>query len=203
MNSISIFNLKKESVSEHVFNLFEKSSKLLNEKQQTEFQEFLMEFQDVFADSSDKRGRCNYIKHKIDTGNAKPFKIPRRRILRQYRETAFNLLEDIKNKGVIEPSSSPYPSPPVFIREMHGSFCFYIDYRFLNSITLPLIRSLELIVVEGSQWSPVIDLKSSYWQVQLGPQRIRKRLQFYWEMNYSNLEFFHSACAMHRLISFD
>ena len=75
--------------------------KLLKEKQQTQFQELLIEFQDVsIADSSVKLDRCNYIKHKIDTANAKPFKIPPRRTFLRYKETAFNLIEDIKIQEV-------------------------------------------------------------------------------------------------------
>ena len=45
------------------------------------------------------------------------------------------MLEDMKNKGVIEESDSPWPSPVVLVRKKDGNLRFCVDYRRLNDVT--------------------------------------------------------------------
>ena len=82
------------------------------------------------------------------------------------------MLEDMKNKGVIEESNSPWSSPVVLIRKKDSSLRFCVDYQRLNNITrkncflLPRIDD-TLDTLAGAQWFSTLDLKSGYWQVAL------------------------------------
>lgn len=108
-------NKANDEIPEYLIPLFENSTKQLNPEQIAQFKVFISRLSDIFARNSNDLGVCDYIKHKIDTGNNKPFKLAPRRIPIHYRDAALNLLEEMKTQGVIEPSSSPYASPPVFI----------------------------------------------------------------------------------------
>jgi hypothetical protein len=81
------------------------------------------------------------------------------------------MLEDMKGKGVIEESDSPWSSPVVLVRKKNGSLRFCVDYRRLNEVTkdcFPLPRIDDTLdTLPGSQWFSTLDLKSGYWQVAL------------------------------------
>ncbi|CAI7880326.1 unnamed protein product [Closterium sp. NIES-53] len=89
-------------------------------------------------------------------------------------------LEDLLAKEFIQPSSSPYASPVLFVRKKDGSLRMCVDYRGLNKITvknrypLPQIDELFEQVGEARYFSK-LDLRSGYHQV-----RIQKLPYFIW-----------------------
>ncbi|GFY18136.1 hypothetical protein TNCV_2045441 [Trichonephila clavipes] len=74
---------------------------------------------------------------------------------------------------VIEPSSSPWASPIVFVRKKDGSTTFCVDYRRLNDVTkdsYPLPRIDDTLdTLASNTWFSTLNLKSGYWQVELHP----------------------------------
>ncbi|GBM96357.1 hypothetical protein AVEN_120872-1 [Araneus ventricosus] len=50
-------------------------------------------------------------------------------------EEVKDLLRDMQEKDVIEPSSSPLASPMVWVRKKDGSTRYCVNYRRLNDIT--------------------------------------------------------------------
>lgn len=70
------------------------------------------------------------------------------------------------DKGVIEPSTSPWASPVVLVQK-DGSTRFCVDYRKVNDVTrkdaYPLPRiDATLDTLHGSQWFTTLNLLSSY-----------------------------------------
>jgi hypothetical protein len=72
----------------------------------------------------------------------------------------------------MEESDSPWSSPVVLVRKKNGELCCYVDYRKLNDVTkkdcfpLPWIDD-TLDPLAGTKWFSTLDLKSSYWQVEV------------------------------------
>ena len=158
-------------VPDHLMDLLVRSSECLDQTQKEELTSLLCEFSDVFASSSDDLGRSNVVKHRIDTGNAKPIRQHPRRLPVNQRPVAEQEVEKMLRQGIIEPSSSPWASPVVLVRKKDGSTRFCVDYRRLNDTTVkdsyPLPRIDDsLDALAGSEWFSTLDLASGYWQVE-------------------------------------
>ncbi|GKB12468.1 putative reverse transcriptase domain-containing protein [Tanacetum coccineum] len=88
-------------------------------------------------------------------------------------------LKELKDKGFIRPSSSPWGVPILFIKKKDGSFRMCIDYRELNKLTIknryPLSRIDDLFdQLQGSQYFSKIDLRSGYHQLRVHEDDIPK-----------------------------
>ena len=78
-------------------------------------------------------------------------------------------LDDLKRRGWIRPSRSPYSSPMVCVRKKDGSLRLCIDYRLLNQKTIkdshPIPRIQDsLNVLGGKEWFSTLDQGKAYHQ---------------------------------------
>nr|GEW70768.1 hypothetical protein [Tanacetum cinerariifolium] len=81
-------------------------------------------------------------------------------------------LQELSDKGLIRPSSSPWGAPVLFVNKKDGSFRMCIDYRELNKLTVknryPLPRIGDLFdQLQGSKVYSKIDLRSGYHQLRV------------------------------------
>nr|GEZ32374.1 putative reverse transcriptase domain-containing protein [Tanacetum cinerariifolium] len=88
-------------------------------------------------------------------------------------------LQDLSDKGLIRPSSSPWGAPVLFVKKKDGSFRMCIDYRVLNKLTVknryPLPRINDLFdQLQGSSIYSMIDLRSGYHHLRVREQDIPK-----------------------------
>ncbi|GJX25253.1 putative reverse transcriptase domain-containing protein [Tanacetum coccineum] len=88
-------------------------------------------------------------------------------------------LRELRDKGFIPPSSSPWGAPVLFVKKKDGSFRMCIDYRELNKLTIknryPLLRIDDLFdQLQGSQYFSKIDLRSGYHQLRVHEDNISK-----------------------------
>ncbi|KAK7929525.1 hypothetical protein WMY93_005920 [Mugilogobius chulae] len=70
---------------------------------------------------------------------------------------------------------SPYASPIVVVRKKNGSIRICIDYRTLNSRTIPDQYTIPRIddaldCLTGSKWFSVLDLRSGYYQIAMSEE---------------------------------
>ena len=81
-------------------------------------------------------------------------------------------IADFLAKGYIEPSTSPFGAPVLFVDKPDGSLRMVIDYRLLNRLTLknrtPLPRIDDLFDrLAGATKFTSIDLASGYYQIRI------------------------------------
>ena len=114
-------------------------------------------------------GRTTITEHFIPTtGN--PIKIPPRRVPVNYHVEVQQQLNTMLQQGIIEPSSSPWMAPAVFVRKKNGEIRLCVDCRELNKCTVkdayPLPRSDEVQYrLMGSTVFAILDLRNGYWQL--------------------------------------
>ena len=164
-----------KKLPEAIEDLLQRSECNLSSLEYQQLRNFLSRYCDVFCTGTDDTGRTNIVKHKIDVENCTPIRIPPRRLPLARRDEVQEMVNTMKEKGVIEESQSPWCSPIVLVKKKDGSTRFCVDYRRLNDVTkkdsYPLPRIDETLVsLSGSKWFSTLDLNSGYWQVVMDEQ---------------------------------
>ena len=93
----------------------------LSTEQKKQLYHLLLAYADIFADGCDELGRTNCVKHVINTGDHPPIRQPCRRIPASRGEQAHQLVQEMLQKDVIQPSSSPWVSSVVLVQKKDGS----------------------------------------------------------------------------------
>ena len=112
---------------DHLQNLWRNSTKKLSPPEQTAVAELLIKYQDVFSRGDYDIGKTNLVKHSIDTGTSVPIKQRPRRAPGANRDEINKQVEELLEKKLIEPSSSPWASPVVLVSKKDGTKRFCIE----------------------------------------------------------------------------
>jgi transposase InsO family protein len=147
---------------------------------QAALQGLLTEFSDVFAPFAKLPEDTGVGHHTVplQPGHAPPFR-------KSYRMTPVETTEshrqvqDLMEKGLIEPSTSPFGAPVLFVQKKDGTLRMCIDYRQLNKITVrdryPLPRIDDLLDrLAGCRVFSSLDLQSGYHQVRISEEDVPK-----------------------------
>ena len=118
-----------------LWQMVEATEERLSDEQASQLFELLCSFADVFADHSEDLGRTSLTQHHIHTGDARPVHQPPRRLPVARRQEARNLIQNMLQRDIIQPSSSPWSSPIVLVKKKDGTLRFCVDYRRLNGAT--------------------------------------------------------------------
>jgi len=125
----------------------------------------------TFAKDSTDLGYCDVLQHDIDTGDARPIKQSPGRPPLAACTAEDQILDEMLESGVIEPSCSPCASPVCLVKKKEGTYRFCVDYRRVNSVSkkdafpIPDIQD-ALDHLRGAKYFATFDLLSSYWQIQ-------------------------------------
>ena len=110
--------------------------------------------------------------HIIELMGDELFKERFRQITPPLLEEVWENLQDMLDRGAIQPSKSPWCNAIVLVRKKDGTLRFCIDFRKLNARTkkdafpLPCMQeTMESMV--GAQFFSSMDLKSRFWQVRM------------------------------------
>ncbi|CAG8800349.1 12058_t:CDS:1, partial [Dentiscutata erythropus] len=145
-------------------------SEELNDKQQKEAKDLIKKEKEIFAQSVEELGRTERTNHVIDTGDAAPIKQNAYRAAPGIKEFIKNEITQLKKRGLIRESQSPWSSPVVVVPKKGGKLRLCIDYRKLNAVTkkdsYPLPRVDDLLeTFSKARWFSSLDLLSGYWQL--------------------------------------
>ncbi|MCO5559736.1 hypothetical protein L7F22_013338 [Adiantum nelumboides] len=120
--------------------------------------------------------------HAIDLvpGSSPPNRPPYRVSAAQQKEI-MSQVEQLLEKVLIQPSSSPFCSPVLLVQKKDGSWRMCIDYRALNKNTIknrfPIPRIDDVLdKFEGAAMFSKIDLKSGLHQIRIRSEDVHKRL---------------------------
>lgn len=98
----------------------------------------LKEFEDVFIkDLPPGLPPVRAVEHAIEVvpGSEPPHRPPYRMSVVELQELE-KQLEELRSKGLIQPSNSSYAAPVLFVKKKDGTWRMVIDYRGLNKITV-------------------------------------------------------------------
>ncbi|MCO5604727.1 hypothetical protein L7F22_058897 [Adiantum nelumboides] len=147
-----------------------------------ELSNFLNQFQDVFIEDiprelPPKRGDDDHMIELIP-GSSPPNKPPYR-VSQAQQEEIMRQVNELVEKGMVRPSSSPFCSPVLLVQKKDGTYRMCVDYRALNRITIknrfPVPRVEDLFdKLQGSTYFSRIDLKSGYHQIRIVDEDIVK-----------------------------
>ncbi|MCO5592420.1 hypothetical protein L7F22_046423 [Adiantum nelumboides] len=110
--------------------------------------------------------------------NSPPNKPPYR-VSQAQQEEIMRQVNELVEKGMVRPSSSPFCSPVLLVQKKDSTYRMCVDYRALNRITIknrfPVPRVEDLFdKLQGSTYFSRIDLKSGYHQIRIVDEDIVK-----------------------------
>jgi Reverse transcriptase (RNA-dependent DNA polymerase). len=138
------------------------------------------EFGDVFPEELPGMPPKREIEFRIDLapGTTPLYKRPYRMAANELAEVK-KQLEELKEKGYIRPSTSPWGAPVIFVEKKDKTKRMCVDYRALNEVTIknkyPLPRIDDLFdQLKGATVFSKIDLRSGYHQLRIREEDIPK-----------------------------
>ena len=146
------------------------------ERHLTSVQKILTKHKVVFQELNTLPPSRKGIDHKIDLlPGSKPFNKNPYKLSPRQQQALKEQLQTFIDKGWVEPSTSPYASPILFVGKKDGSLRLCVDFRFLNTQTIrhryPLPRQDELQdKLAGSCCFTTLDLAQGYHQVLIHPE---------------------------------
>ena len=144
-------------------------------EQRRVFMKLLVRNRGVFAFSPADLGLVTTVEHTIDTGSTPPFRAAVRRFSYSERAEISKHVDDMLANGIIEPSHSPFRSPPVLVPKKGGGMRFCVNYRRLNDATvhdsyaIPHISEILDDLGPATHFS-LLDMRSGYWQLGIAVQ---------------------------------
>ena len=158
-----------EDEEEEKYDKTKLSGRKLEEEKKKELQRLLDEYKDVLRSEP---GLTNRAKHIINTGDSLPCRTYPYRLCPAQRLKIKEAVRELLEAKIIEPSASPWTSPMVPVKKSDGSIRLCIDFRKVNSVTvpdpydMPLIEDLLDQVGEAVYLSK-LDLTKGFYQIPL------------------------------------
>ncbi|KAL6455474.1 hypothetical protein MHYP_G00361030 [Metynnis hypsauchen] len=169
-----IMPLSNPELQDQIRNLVDGADVGVHDKQK--LQQLLINWPSV---CTTRLGHTTAVTHRIATVDELPVRQRPYRVSVDKQELIKKEIEDMKEKGIIRASMSPWASPVVLVPKKEGGVRFCVDYRKLNTKThldgypMPQIQDI-LESLHGATVFSTLDLRRGYWQVGLEPDSIQK-----------------------------
>ncbi|KAK1421863.1 hypothetical protein QVD17_24549 [Tagetes erecta] len=138
------------------------------------------DFPEVFHEDLNGLPPIREVEFKIDLiPGATPVAKASYRLASSEHQELSSQLQELSDKGVIRPSTSPLGAPVLFVKKKDGSFRMCIDYRELNKLTIknryPLPRIDDLFdQLQGASYFSKLDLCFGYHPLRVNDADIPK-----------------------------
>jgi transposase InsO family protein len=137
--------------------------------------DLLVKHHDAIAANEMDIGKCGVIKHDIRMRSEEPVHIKQFRIPFEHREFLDGQVTGLLEKGVIEPSMSPYNSPVFCVKKPHSNKLRLVqDLRAVNAASYEdkysfreVADCLDEVGASRSNLFSSLDFLSGYWQQEL------------------------------------
>ena len=180
LSGTKVYAVQEGLENSRLSNQVDLTNSVLSKNGQYKLRELIDQYSAAFGDLGCYNGP---IQHRIDLvpGTA-PIASRAYRAPMKLKEEIRKQVEDMLNKGVIEPSTSPFAAPVVMVPKKDTSLRFAIDYRRLNAATIKSVYHLPLITdildeVSGKKIFSSFDFASGYHQIPVY-QKHRERTAF-------------------------
>ena len=126
----------------------------------------------MFAKDASELGCAKGFVHKIDSGDAKPY-----RKSQKIAQLESEHIEEMLKANIVRESNSPWQSPVVLVKKKsHGECRLAVDYRKLNKYTkresfpVPHLESIpDTIAISEAKFFSTLDLATGFWQITMVP----------------------------------
>ncbi|GJV39227.1 hypothetical protein Tco_1417667 [Tanacetum coccineum] len=136
--------------------------------------------EEIFPENIPDLPHVRQVEFQIDLipGTTPVARAPYRLALSEMQEL-YNQLQELSDRGFIQPSTSPWGAPVLFVKKKDGSFRMCIDYQEFNKLTIknhyPLPRIDDLLnQLQGSSVYSKTNLRSGYHQLKVWDKDIPK-----------------------------
>lgn len=144
------------------------------EKRQLE--DFLRPFSSMFTE---RPGKTEILLHRIETGNAPPWRCNPRPISVHKRELLDVALQEMLDTGAVRESKSPWAFPVVLAPKKDGTARLCVDYRRLNEVSVrdsypfPSISSIMYALGNATVFT-TLDCSRGFLQIEVHPLDVQK-----------------------------
>ena len=140
--------------------------------EQSKLKDLLTKYKHIFASNDSQITGTPVMAHKIVLNNTTSFRHKAYRFPIRKESNLTKKLYEMLESGLIRPSCSPFASPVVLVKKPDGTLRVCIDYRTLNSRTVPdsyllprVDESMEFL--SGAKYLTTLDLYQGFHQVNL------------------------------------
>ena len=130
--------------------------------------DMMLDLPDGFMAPGAKRGETDITEHGMDMQINAPVKQRWTPWPRAKMEAAHELMQQMREDHVIEPSNSPWASPAVLVTKKDGTIRFCVDYRKVNFLTkkdsYPLPRiddALNTLALGGATAATILSMAAA------------------------------------------
>ena len=147
----------------------------LTPDQKEEIWQLLYDHRGALARHDMDLGHCTIAKMHIDVGDAAPIAKRPYRVADVWKDKVKDILDQMQDRGIIEPSSSEWASPLLVVAKRNGDPRLVVDYRntvnrVIKSDQHPLPKIDELLHTikgKGAAYISTFDMCNGFFQVEL------------------------------------
>lgn len=171
-----------EEMERDIGNMVEQADASVTMRDRERLKDILYTHAKAFSFREDDIGHVSVAQHEIDVGDARPVRQRLRRQPPAHLAAIDEHVENMLRQGIIESSKSPWSANLIMVKKKTGEYRCCVDFRMLNDLTkkdayaLPRI-DMCLDALSESAWFTTLDLRNSYYQIELNP-RDREKTSF-------------------------